>query len=238
MVRIRCRKEIHTRLKLLGIAMTQPIHDKKKLLGITMRVSEETAYHEIRDAIDQKWMAFLKEAAPGYFPVLIPSDEMIAQQIGLEIDGLLLTGGNDLGTYPKRDQIERHLLKQSLERNIPIIGICRGMQLIADWFGAKLVSGNKSLHCGTRHRVVGKTGVLDDILAGSYEVNSFHRWCIDMHDTSNILSAVETNDHSIEALVVRNKNNVVGVMWHPERERHTVERDIRLFRKIFVDDSK
>ena len=69
----------------------------------------------------------------------------------LKIDALLLSGGNDLGDAPDRDSTELHLLEAARELEIPVLGICRGMQLMASFFGVGVEE--LSSHVGTRHQI-------------------------------------------------------------------------------------
>src|SRR3989338_7293484 len=112
-----------------------------KTLAVTQRVdiSEE---NERRDSIDQRWYTFLH--ASGFLPLLIPNNPDIACNI-LKLykpDGILLTGGNDLphlgGNVFERDKTEIALLEYALNKKLPLLGVCRGMELIQNYFGVKL----------------------------------------------------------------------------------------------------
>src|SRR5277367_5493920 len=103
-------------------------------VAITQRVSRVPVYGERRDCLDQAWTKFL--AACGLLPVLLPNftDVALALCEDVRIAGLVLTGGNDLaelgGDAPERDAVENALLDLAERRSLPVIGVCRGMQLI------------------------------------------------------------------------------------------------------------
>ena len=141
---------------------------KAKIILYTQRVEIVSGYGERRDCADQNIARFIE--ACGYLPVPVPNILSITKYMVEQLRpvGLVLTGGNSLTKYggdaPERDQVERELLKLALHFDIPVYGFCRGMQVIADYFGCELeqVQG----HVAVRHEVHGKLGVM--------EVNSFH----------------------------------------------------------------
>jgi len=195
----------------------------KKIL-FTQRVEVIESYNERRDSADQNIAKFL--VACGYIPMpLCNLPELTEKLINIiKPDGILLTGGNDLQQYggnaPERDLVERQLIDISLSNDIPLLGLCRGMQVIADYFGAKLskVEG----HVATRHDISG---------AISRNVNSYHNFGILDYPNSLEITA-QSKDGVIEALKHKDKM-IVGIMWHPERNLPFDKQDIEMFCKFF-----
>ena len=113
-----------------------------KIIAVTQRVDIHGEYQERRDSIDQRWYQFLLESQ--CLPLLIPNDIQQASHLinKIEVDGLLLTGGNTLtclgGDSPERDETETMLLEYAIKRKLPVIGVCRGMQLLLNHWGTKL----------------------------------------------------------------------------------------------------
>ena len=105
-----------------------------------MRVVEEVNYSETRDALDQNWHKLMSTVLPNVNWLPIPNNVAYAVDYfqTWELDGLILSGGNDLGESSVRDQTERSLLQHAIRRNIPVLGVCRGMQLVCDFFNIKL----------------------------------------------------------------------------------------------------
>ncbi|MDA7720321.1 gamma-glutamyl-gamma-aminobutyrate hydrolase family protein [Alphaproteobacteria bacterium] len=115
-------------------------------------------------------------------------------------------GGADIGVSEDRDNTERYLIEYAIGQKIPLLGVCRGMQFMASYFGAKLkrVTG----HVRTRHTVSGE--IISD-------VNSFHNFAIESCPPQFRVIA-RSSDGEIEA--IRSDHfGWEGWMWHPEREK-------------------
>ena len=193
-------------------------------IGITMRVIKVKGYHESRDALAQDWAAFMKAALPSaaWMPLPNLGAENVCrscEQWG--INRLILSGGEDLGVSLIRDETERTLLSWAKKLRIPVLGICRGMQLMATDAGSSLlpVMG----HVQTRHILTG---------ALSHEVNSFHNYRISECPRGFRVSA-QSEDGCIEA--IRSEDfKWEWWMWHPEREKLFSEADIKHLRDLFA----
>jgi len=185
---------------------------------------------EIRDALDQRLASWLLQA--GFLPVPIPN--LILDGSGLDHwiqavkpEALILSGGNDIGACPARDATESHLLSWASVHKVPVLGICRGMQMMAVWAGATLskVEG----HVRVRHQLVAcpESGDLP------MSVNSYHDWAISGCPDSFTVVA-QSEDGAIEA-IRHTELPWEGWMWHPEREipfdMIDTERMTRLFRE-------
>lgn len=196
-----------------------------KIVLYTQRVEIVESYGERRDCADQNIPCFLE--ACGYLPVPLPNNRGIAEQIIKQIQpaGIVLTGGNSLvkygGNAPERDDMEKGILALALEQDIPVYGFCRGMQVIADYFGCVLedVQGHVAVH----HEISGELGTL--------KVNSFHNQaCRFVKEPLEVLA--QTEDGMIEAFCHREKH-ILGTMWHPERENPFPVPDIQRVQKLF-----
>jgi len=197
-----------------------------KKVAITQRVETDNKSKERRDALDQRWFSFLKKC--NVIPVILPNDFNVAMPLLKEynLDGILFTGGNDLidygGDAPERDKTETFLLNYSIEHNIPLLGVCRGMQLIQHFFGIKLekVKG----HTGCRHNIL--------MSRESFEVNSYHNFGTKENNNDEFNILAKAQDGVIEA-IKHVKYPICGIMWHPEREYPFLDHDINLVDSIF-----
>lgn len=196
-----------------------------KAVAITQRVSVVPAYGERRDCLDQAWTKFL--AACGLLPVLLPNvtEAAVALCETTAIAGLIFTGGNDLaalgGDAPERDAVENALLDLAGERGLPVLGVCRGMQVIQQRFDVPLrrVEGHV-----TQHQVI-------QIDGEPREVNSYHRFAA--FESRPPLEVWAVAADGVVKAVRHSAQPITGIMWHPERCATFSPADVALFRQVF-----
>jgi len=186
------------------------------------------------------------ETAGGVPIILPPQSDTIAELIAV-IDGLLLSGGPDLdparygdnyvhaatyGIDPNRDQFELDLFHLALRADIPVLGICRGIQVMNVALGGTLIQDVSTEHPGAadvghrqHERGLEDWAIGHEIFPVGPEslpifgnnglgVNSFHHQAI--RDLASDLMPVATSpDGLVEAVVMRANPNVLGVQWHP-----------------------
>lgn len=192
-----------------------------KTIVVSQRVDSYPDRSEDRDALDQRMAAWVW--ACGYVPAPVPN--MLQEKVTLWLTalnpaGVVLSGGNDIGMRPERDATEMALLEFAQQRNLPVLGICRGMQMLGHWAGVSLcpVQG----HVATRHRLKGSI---------TEEVNSYHGLVL-QHCPTEFISLAHSSDGCLEAMAHVNLP-WQGWMWHPEREPDFAEHDIQRFKEIF-----
>lgn len=205
-------------------------------IAVTQRVDIIESYGERRDALDQRWIEFLQ--ACGVFPVIMPNHPAIIGELlaRSKIDGLLLTGGNSLSKYggnaPERDTVEKQLLEYALARNLPVLGVCRGMQVIQDYFGQTLKP--VSAHVATRHRlkVVPHSRYFNELNTLA-DVNAYHDF--GAYESVPDLPVAAYAEDGVVMAVAHVDLPVFGQMWHSEREKTFVEEDIMIFKRVFIN---
>ncbi len=182
----------------------------------------------------------------GGTPVIIPpiTDGKVLRNIVANLDGLVLIGGADVNPLwykeepheelgevdPVRDLYELKLIKIATDQNIPVLGICRGLQLLNIAFGGTLyqdipsqrpdhhVKHNQTLPSayGSHRIIIDPHSRLADILGkDTVTVNSFHHQAI--KDLAPIFKATAyATDSVIEAFEAYPNRQIMGVQWHPE----------------------
>jgi putative glutamine amidotransferase len=208
---------------------------RKVKIGITQRVDKVDSYNEYRDALDQRMIDWVIDA--GFTPIPIPntlvnldSSNESQPKLGgwlreLNINALLLSGGNDIGNVPQRDLTENYLLAWAERNMVPVLGICRGMQMLGVYTGGSLIEVDG--HVRTRHQLQKKNS---HTKLFSESVNSYHNLVIEKcPDKFEILA--ESEDGNIEA--IRHKELPwEGWMWHPEREQEFVKNNHERFKRL------
>jgi len=179
------------------------------------------------------------EAAGGR-PLLVPPSVDGIEETLDRLDGLLFSGGSDLnpelyaqevhaetnGVVPERDQAEIALLQAALERDMPVLAICRGSQVLNVARGGDLVQHLPDVVGDEKHKhtpgvfadhdvdLVSGTRV-QDILGDHAPVKSHHHQGYGQLG-EGLREAARAADGTIEALEDPSRRFAVGVLWHPE----------------------
>ncbi len=203
-----------------------------KKIAITQRIIQNETFPEIRDALDIRWAQLFSKL--NILPVIIPNyydPEVFLTEINVQ--GVILSGGNDLFTISNdeiskvRDTTEQKIINYCSKNNIPLLGICRGMQLLGHTFGGQLKKSDK--HVGTHHQIkINNSSRFANELSELGTVNSYHNWCIEKIPSDFVASAF-SEDGFCEAMEHKSKN-IFAQMWHPERE---TEFELQIIKKIF-----
>ena len=175
----------------------------------------------------------------GGVPVLLPPSVAGSPEVISRLDGLILAGGADIdpaqygqdphpqtiGLRPDRDVGESALAKAAMATDLPTLGICRGMQLLALVHGGSLEQHLPDLVGHEGHRA--EVGVFGDhavemvggsrvheVLGASAQVKSYHHQGV--ADPGSLTVTAWADDGVIEAVEVPDRRFAVGVLWHPE----------------------
>jgi putative glutamine amidotransferase len=185
----------------------------------------------------------------GALALVLPPDERLIDdpaELLEKIDGLMLAGGADIdpssygedaqpetvGTVPERDQFEIALAREAIERDMPVLGICRGMQLINVALGGTLLQHLPERFGHHEHRRVAGSfdgadhdvdltdGTLAQRVAGEAQhvTKSHHHQGIDRLGEGLEVSGASVLDGLPEAIELPGRRFVLGVQWHPEAD--------------------
>ncbi|HKO37948.1 MAG TPA: gamma-glutamyl-gamma-aminobutyrate hydrolase family protein [Solirubrobacterales bacterium] len=186
----------------------------------------------------------------GGVAIVLPPDPSAVEDPDIlldRVDALMLAGGADVdpssygaephpetkGTWPDRDRFEIALARRALERDMPVLGICRGMQLLNVALGGTLVQHLPEATGSESHRTVAGTFSehhvrLDpDSLACSaagvegFVVWSHHHQGVDQLGEGLKVSGWSLEDELPEAIELPGKRFALGVIWHPEEDENS-----------------
>lgn len=187
-------------------------------------------------------------------PIIIPNaDYNTLKEIMNDLDGLIICGGDDVNpcfynediTFSKPFEIEDdkndlNLIKICLELNKPILGICRGMQIINVYFGGSLyqdilkdnltkVNHNQDKNPGYEYFANFKENtIMNEIYGNRHKINSFHHQAIKNIGKDLVVSGI-SDDGVIEAIELDKK--ILAVQWHPEQLTNDTKH-LNLFKKF------
>ena len=181
----------------------------------------------------------------GGLALILPPDDVVAEspdELLDMLDALILAGGSDIdpasygarphpetrGTRPERDRFELALGTRALERDMPVLGICRGMEMLNVIQGGTLNQHlGLELHRHTPgvfadHRVRLESGSLAARVVGgeTTEVKSAHHQGVEQLGEGVVVTG-HADDGVVEAIELPEKTFAVGVLWHPEEDERS-----------------
>lgn len=188
----------------------------------------------------------------GGLALMIPPDPELTQNPDEaldHIDGLVLAGGHDVdpalygadphpatnGTVPLRDRAEIALVRRAVELDMPVLAVCRGMQVLNVAFGGTLVQhlpdvlGHEEHRRtpgdfdGSDHGVALQAGSRAALAAGEdlHNTKSHHHQAVDTVADGFEVTGKSTLDDLVEAIEAPDKRFVLGVQWHPEADERS-----------------
>ncbi|MEA2368493.1 MAG: putative glutamine amidotransferase [Thermoleophilaceae bacterium] len=221
---------------------------RRPIIGMAAAVEKVRwgAWDEIATLAPATYAAAVQRA--GGMALVLPPDEAVTadpdEALDL-VDGLLLAGGSDIDpasygaepspdtetVYPARDRFEIALARRALARDMPVLGICRGMQLLNVAAGGTLVQHLGDY--GTPHRPT--PGTYGDhevevergslaaraVCADRCQVKSHHHQAVDRLGDGLVVSGRAAHDGLVEAVEAPARRFALGVLWHPEEDEES-----------------
>jgi putative glutamine amidotransferase len=220
--------------------MTRPV------IGICAAIeSARWAAWEVMVNLSPRTYSLAVQRAGGMALILPPDDALAESPDELldMLDALILAGGSDIdpasygarphpetkGSWPERDRFEISLGTRALERDMPVLGICRGMQMLNVIQGGTLNQhvANLELHrhtpgVFTDHRVRLDPNTLAASVVGSEltEVKSAHHQGVEELG-EGVVASGNSDDGLVEAIELPDRTFAVGVLWHPEEDEQS-----------------
>jgi putative glutamine amidotransferase len=201
----------------------------RPVIGICASVERArwTYWDEEAAVLSMNYVRQVQEA--GGIPVLLAPDPH-HEELLRRLDGLLLTGGADIGDVPERDAFELAIAAAALEADLPVLGVCRGMQVMNVARGGTLISHLPDAVGHEDHRLTpGSFGNHDVRLAdGSlaarvaretvHPTKSHHHQGVDAVGSGLVITGWAAGDDLPEAIEDPSKRFALGVQWHPEAD--------------------
>jgi gamma-glutamyl-gamma-aminobutyrate hydrolase PuuD len=183
-------------------------------VAVTMRLAPAVGYAEPRDAVSHDLTRLLFEL--GLVPILVPNTtpdpaEFVA---ATGARAVLFSGGDDLGSEP-RDGLELRLLAAAIERDLPVLGVCRGLQLLNVAFGGSVTPDLASAVPGEAH--VATSHLIELADERTFSVNSFHRSGVLVGQLAPSLRIVAATRGGVVEAFEHRDHAITAIQWHPER---------------------
>lgn len=225
-----------------GSAAAELEGEPRPIIGLTT-YSERARYGpwDQESAVLPRGYVDLVEHAGG-IPVLLPPSGTAPRELVDRLDGLVLTGGADLdparygaaphpatgGIRPDRDEFEFGLFELARAQRIPVLAICRGLQLVNAALGGTLLQHLPDVRGHTDHSPnPGNFGVtrvrtaegsrLAAIVGPEVKAHCHHHQAIDVL-APDLIASAHAGDGTIEAVESRGGPFLIGVQWHPEAD--------------------
>ena len=205
---------------------------KRAAVAVSQRTDILDNVDEVRDCLDQRWAEILWQI--GLLPVPVPNriEDLANWLEDLDIRAVLLTGGGDVGvdirTNPydyQRDLVDSSLIRYASKHRYPVVGVCRGMQMLNHFEGGRLIETED--HVGVYHQI-------SNLGTGeSRIVNSYHRWAIDHNGLAISLEASAVDEQGYIESFSHRSLPWHAVMWHPEREEQLHDEDRVLLSRLY-----
>lgn len=206
-------------------------------IGITQRIIKEPEHGEHRDELSHDWIDYFTENFPEACLIPIPNFKSFNNDWfkNLNLELLILSNGNDLGEFSRRDQLEHNAIKFAVNNSIPIMGICRGFQILNEYFGGSLSSNIeesiKQLHVGIEHDVeITDEKYIQMLEKKNFKVNSYHNHGVLIDGLSPSLKVFALSKGSVVEGFSHKELPIIGIQWHPERPNNS-----QLENKILIE---
>lgn len=185
--------------------------------------------HGNRDCLEQSYTTYLEDFGISLIPISNKTTNLLLKN-NIPISKIILSGGNNISPefYGRvnneikdcslpRDNLESNLISIAIQKRIPLLGICRGMQFMNVYFGGSITDGLSENHVAKNHNVEVVDQEARNYLGTTIEVNSYHDQGILLENLSQELGVFATSKDGVIEGIYHTQLPIAGIQWHPER---------------------
>lgn len=206
------------------------------MIAISQRNDENK--HGVRiDSLENSYINYFEKLSVRFLVIPNSSEDISYYFENFPISAVILSGGGDLD--PKlyggkrdsniaiseiRDKTEKKMLELAIEKKLPVLGICRGMQFINVFFDGKLINyikdniSEKIKHVRANHLVRITDKKTAKLVGEEFEVNSYNNHGVTSDTLSKELNGFAVCEDGVIEGIYHPSLPIAGIQWHPERE--------------------
>lgn len=205
------------------------------IIAISQR-NDKNKHGDYVDSLENNYMTYFERLGVKLLP--IPNSVIDIRHYFEEfhILGVILSGGNDVdpeiygeknreeySVSKNRDFTEKRMLEIAIEKKLPVLGICRGMQFINVFFDGKLINIKEAIktnneHVAVSHKISITEPNVTKMLGKTVDVNSYHNQGLRIDELSPKLKVFAQTSNGIIEGIYHPLLPIAGIQWHPERE--------------------
>lgn len=197
---------------------------------VSMRFADNNTYEEQRDGISNDYIRLFEKL--NITPILIPNSLKDPKKFfnHADVNGVFLTGGDDPRKNDSRTKTEIALIKYAIELELPIFGVCRGLQTLNIYFDGFINVFKTQQNQSETHKIIISNHFCGLSKGKEFIVNNYHNYFISHKSLGKNLTSFAISDHNTIEGFFHNELPIIAIQWHPERNASFKSLDIKLLK--------
>lgn len=205
------------------------------IVAISQR-NDKNKHGDYVDSLENNYITYFEKLGIKLLPIPNSATDIRHYFEEFPISGIILSGGNDVdpeiygeknlegySVSKNRDFTEKRMLELAIEKKLPVLGICRGMQFINVFFDGKLINIKEKTktndeHVTASHKISITEPEAMKMLGKTINVNSYHNQGLRIDELSSKLKVFAQTSKGIIEGIYHPSLPIVGIQWHPERK--------------------